>query len=77
MIGGKHQRVEVHLSVNFGGHMTPEQKQRFISLEARHKELDENIAWGYSFYLDDKDMKKMKFEKLQVKRELESLKALP
>ena len=57
--------------------MTPEQKQRFISLEARHKELDENIAWGYSFYLDDKDMKKMKFEKLQVKRELESLKALP
>lgn len=48
-------------------------KQKLFDLEQRHKELDENIAWGYSFYLDDGNMKKMKYEKLLVKREIESL----
>lgn len=57
--------------------MTPEQKERYLSLEQHHKSLEENIAWGYSFYLGDADMKKMKIEKLYVKQELEKLKALP
>lgn len=48
-------------------------KQKLFDLEQRHKELDENIAWGYSFYLDDSNMKKMKYEKLVIKREIESL----
>lgn len=48
-------------------------KQRLFELQQRHEELEKNIAWGYSFYLDDVDMKKMKFEKLAVKREMESL----
>lgn len=50
-------------------------KQRLFELQQRHEELEKNIAWGYSFYLDDVDMKKMKFEKLAVKREMESIMA--
>lgn len=48
-------------------------KQKLFELEQRHLELDKNIAWGYSYYLDDADMKKMKHEKLQIKREINSL----
>lgn len=48
-------------------------KQRLYELQQRHNDLEKNIAWGYSFYLDDTDMKKMKFEKLQVKREIEGI----
>ena len=48
-------------------------KQKLFELEQRHRDLDENIAWGYSFYLGDADMKKMKLEKLVVKREIESI----
>jgi hypothetical protein len=46
-------------------------------LENRHKELDESIAWGYSFYLDDTDLSKMKKEKLFIKEEIEKLRAIP
>lgn len=53
--------------------MDEQTKQRLFELQQRHDELEKNIAWGYSFYLDDVDMKKMKFEKLAVKREIEGL----
>lgn len=44
-------------------------------LEQRHKELEYNIAWGYSNYLNDVDMGKMKKEKLMIKDQIENLKA--
>ena len=57
--------------------MTDDIKQRLFELENRHKELDESIAWGYSFYLDDTDLSKMKKEKLFIKEEIEKLRAIP
>lgn len=47
---------------------------RIKKLEERHKTLEREIAWGYSSYLNDDDMSKMKKEKLLIKDELESLK---
>jgi hypothetical protein len=44
-------------------------------LEERHRELEYNIAWGYSNYLNDVDMGKMKKEKLMLKDQIEKLKA--
>jgi hypothetical protein len=57
--------------------MSDDIKQKLFELENRHKELDENIAWGYSFYLDDANLSKMKKEKLFVKEEIEKLRAIP
>ncbi len=42
-------------------------------LEERHKELEYSIAWGYSSYLNDTDMGKMKKEKLMIKDRIEQL----
>ena len=42
-------------------------------LAARHKMLDENIARGYTNYLDDAHLGKMKQEKLQLKRQIVEL----
>jgi len=42
-------------------------------LEERHKELEYSIAWGYSNYLHDADMGKMKKEKLMIKDRIEQL----
>lgn len=56
--------------------MTDENKPKFLKLlelEKRHKLLDENIAWGYSLYMDDVDMMKMKKEKLFVKEQIYAL----
>lgn len=39
-------------------------------LRERHRDLDKRIAEGYSHYLTDKGMQKMKFEKAAVKREI-------
>jgi hypothetical protein len=50
-----------------------EVKTRIQQLEERHKELEYEIAWGHSNYLNDADMAKMKKEKLLIKDELESL----
>ena len=47
---------------------------RIRKLEERHKILEREIAWGYSNYIHDDDMSKMKKEKLLIKDELESLK---
>ena len=42
-------------------------------LAARHKMLDENIARGYTNYLDDAYLGKMKQEKLMLKRQIVEL----
>ena len=44
-------------------------------LEQHHKRLDENIKRGYTNYLDDASLGKMKQEKLFVKREIERIKS--
>ena len=48
--------------------------ERLHELELRHKSLDENIKRGYTNYLDDTCLSKMKQEKLFVKRQIEQLK---
>jgi hypothetical protein len=39
-------------------------------LQERHTELDKKIKDGYSHYLDDEHLGKIKHEKLGVKREI-------
>ena len=48
-------------------------KETIKHLEERHKELEYSIAWGYSSYLNDDDMSKMKKEKLMIKDRIEQL----
>jgi hypothetical protein len=43
-------------------------------LEERHAGLEKKIKDGYTHYLTDKSMQKMKFEKAHVKREIEETK---
>lgn len=43
---------------------------RIEELAKRHTELKIKVAEGYSLYLDDRDLKKMKQEKLAIKDEL-------
>jgi hypothetical protein len=43
-------------------------------LELRHKELDKKIKEGYTDYLDDASLHKMKQEKLHIKDRIEKLK---
>lgn len=50
-------------------------KNRLDSLEIRHDQLDEKICRGYTNYLDDASLGKMKQEKLMIKREIENIKA--
>jgi hypothetical protein len=47
---------------------------RIQVLEEKHKQLEYDIAWGYSNYLDDPQLKKLKQEKLLVKDQIEELK---
>ena len=42
-------------------------------LIARHRELDEKIKEGYTDYLDDASLHKMKQEKLLIKDQIERL----
>jgi len=44
-------------------------------LEERHAELEKKIKDGYSHYLDDMHLGKIKHEKLVIKREIEEAKA--
>jgi hypothetical protein len=46
---------------------------RLKDLEEQHKELEYNIAWGYSNYTTDDEMARMKKEKLRIKDEIEAL----
>ena len=43
-------------------------------LELRHRELDKKIKEGYTDYLDDASLHKMKQEKLMIKDRIERLK---
>lgn len=43
------------------------------TLKQRHQELDKSIKAGYSNYLDDANMAKMKHEKLMIKRLIKNL----
>lgn len=42
-------------------------------LQAHHKMLDENIKRGYTNYIADDDLTKMKQEKLMIKRRIVAL----
>lgn len=42
-------------------------------LQAHHKTLDENISRGYTNYIADRDLTKMKQEKLMIKRRIVAL----
>lgn len=45
-------------------------------LELVHKRLDENINRGYTNYLADENLTKMKQERLILKREIERVRTL-
>lgn len=47
--------------------------QRIEELTKRHTDLKIKVAEGYTYYLDDVDLRKMKTEKLAIKDELEKL----
>jgi hypothetical protein len=44
-------------------------------LEQHHRRLDENIERGYTNYMDDSSLGKMKQEKLVIKRSIENIRA--
>jgi hypothetical protein len=51
--------------------MNKEKLQHHLShLQQRHAELEKKIKDGYSHYLDDEHLGKIKHEKLGVKREI-------
>ena len=49
-------------------------ENNLAELEQHHAKLDENIKRGYTNYLDDAHLGKMKQEKLQIKRKIEAIK---
>jgi hypothetical protein len=44
------------------------------ALEIRHKELDKQCKEGYTNFLADADLKKMKMQKAMVKGQIEEIK---
>lgn len=48
--------------------------QHIRALEEEHLILDSQIKEGYSLFINDTDLSKMKFQKLNLKREIETLK---
>ena len=54
--------------------MTVDKLQNHLeSLKERHVALDKQIKEGYTNYLTDKGMQKMKFEKAAIKREIQEI----
>lgn len=53
--------------------MSDKELSHLEALIKRHRELDLKIKDGYTNYLDDKDLKKMKMEKLHIKDQIEQL----
>ena len=52
--------------------MNKEKLQHHLKhLEERHAELEKKITDGYTHYLDDEHLSKIKHEKLGVKRDIE------
>lgn len=55
--------------------MNKEKLQHHLdSLQQRHTELEKKIKEGYSHYLDDMHLGKIKHEKLGLKRDIENTK---
>ena len=48
-----------------------ELEDQLNELEQIHRKLDNNISRGYTNYLDDANLIKMKHERLIIKREIE------
>ena len=48
-------------------------EDELAELEQVHRKLDENIQRGYTSYMDDASLGKMKQEKLIVKRSIETI----
>jgi len=48
----------------------PELKSYLEILKEQHKELEKKIAIGYTHYLDDEHLGKIKHEKLNIKRQI-------
>ena len=48
--------------------------QHIRNLEEEHLILDSQIKEGYSLFVNDDDLSKLKFQKLNLKREIETLK---
>lgn len=48
-------------------------EDELAELEQHHQRLDENIRRGYTSYMDDASLGKMKQEKLIVKRSIERI----
>ena len=48
-------------------------EDELTELEQIHQRLDENIKRGYTNYLDDSSLGKMKQEKLVIKRSIEHI----
>jgi hypothetical protein len=48
-------------------------EDELFELEHHHRKLDENIKRGYTNYLDDASLGKMKQEKLTIKRSIENI----
>jgi hypothetical protein len=46
-------------------------EDELVELEQHHRRLDESIKRGYTNYLDDASLGKMKQEKLSIKRSIE------
>lgn len=50
-------------------------KMELNELQERHKTLDENIKNGYTNYISDSSLNKMKQEKLMIKRQIVAIEA--
>jgi hypothetical protein len=48
-------------------------EDELLELEQHHRRLDESIKRGYTNYLDDASLGKMKQEKLSIKRSIETI----
>jgi hypothetical protein len=48
-------------------------EDELTELEQHHQRLDESIRRGYTNYMDDASLGKMKQEKLYIKREIENI----
>jgi hypothetical protein len=48
-------------------------EDELTELEQHHRRLDESIKRGYTNYLDDASLGKMKQEKLSIKRSIEHI----
>ena len=48
-------------------------EDELVELEQHHQRLDESIKRGYTNYLDDASLGKMKQEKLTIKRSIEAI----